>query len=70
MLDPDLLGRLPEGVGQDASFKFDNSAPRWEPLKKLDEVERIERPDNSRIGRRPIVLKSIDVSPARAGLTY
>ena len=50
----DLLERFLEGVGQDAFFQFDNSAPRWEPLKKLDEVERIERPTGSKV---PEVLR-------------
>jgi hypothetical protein len=36
MPDPDLWGRLPEGVGQEAFFQVSRSAPGWEPLQKLD----------------------------------
>jgi hypothetical protein len=55
MPDPDLLGRLPEGVGQEASSKARqigsrmgasskarHSASGGMPLRKLDKVERAE----------------------------
>jgi hypothetical protein len=43
MPDPDLLGRLPQGVGQGASLKARRIGSRLGAFSKLDEVERIER---------------------------
>jgi hypothetical protein len=43
MPDPDLWGRLPEGVGQEAFFQVGRSAPEWEPLQKLSKAEGTDR---------------------------
>jgi hypothetical protein len=40
---PDLRGRLPKEVGSEASWGARHTAPEWEPLQKLDKVERAER---------------------------